>query len=171
MGTEGNNKIPDSKSRYHDLVAAILGSISIILLVTLKMHIGQPAANYPFYKGPTIFPLIVLSIMAISSLPAIYRLIRPNIDSSWNLDNMGWPQKPVITLIILVVFFIFGIIGIGVEVSVFLYLLISYFMLGYRNYRVSLLLPLVYTAILILIFKYFLRIWFPEPLILGFLGV
>lgn len=170
MSTEKRNGTPDPKSRAHDLFCAILGGFAVFLLATFKMHIDTTAVPYPFYKGPAIFPLIVLSVMALSSLPAFYRLAKPPPDASWNVDNRGWPHRPAIILLMLVLFFPIGIIWIGVEASVFLFLIISYYLLGYRNIRINLLVPLIYTAVIVLIFKHLLNIWFPEPLIFSLIG-
>jgi hypothetical protein len=158
------------KSLFHDLFSAILGGGAAFLLVTLKMQIDTTAVPYPFYKGPTIFPFLVLSIIVLSSLPAVYRLGRPKADSSWYLDGKGWPRRPMISLVLLISFFIFGIIAIGVEASVFLFLIISYYLLGYRSAKINLLLPFLYTAVVVLIFKYILHIWFPQPWIFSLFG-
>ena len=163
-------KGPDPKSPIHDLFSAILGGCAAFLLATLKIQIDTTAVPYPFYKGPIIFPFIVLSIMVLSSLPAVYRLVRRAANSSWYLDGKGGPSRPAITLVLLIVFFIFGLIAIGVEASVFLFLIISYYLLGYRSTKINLLLPLFYTAVIVLIFKYILSIWFPQPWIFGLFG-
>lgn len=167
---QNDGKGLNPKSRIHDLFSAILGGCAAFLLATLKVQIDTTAVPYPFYKGPTIFPLIVLSIMVLSSLPAVYRLLRPGAISNWYLDGKGWPRRPAITLVLLISFFILGIIAIGVEASVFLFLIISYYLLGYRSVKVNLLLPLLYTTVLVLIFKYILTIWFPHPWIFSFFG-
>ncbi len=163
-------KGPNSKSPIHDLFSAILGGCAVFLLATLKLQIDTTAVPYPFYKGPVIFPLIVLSLMFLSSLPAFYHLVRPAAESSWYLDGKGWPRRPAITLVLLISFFILGIIAIGVELSVLLFLIISYYLLGYRSIKVNLLLPLLYTGVIVLIFKYILAIWFPRPWIFSFFG-
>lgn len=108
--------------------------------------------------------------MFLSSLPAVYRLVKSTAISSWYLDGKGWPRRPAITTVLLISFFIFGIIAIGVEASVFLFLIISYYLLGYRSIKVNLLLPLLYTAVIVLIFKYILTIWFPRPWIFNLFG-
>ena len=69
MSTEKKKGKPDPKSRVHDLFTVILGGGAAVLLATLKLHIDTTAVPYPFYKGPILFPLIVLSIMVLSCLP------------------------------------------------------------------------------------------------------
>jgi hypothetical protein len=170
MFDQRDRKGLNQKSSIHDLFSAILGGGAAFLLATLKMQIDTTAVPYPFYKGPTIFPFIVLSIMVLSSIPAVCRLVRPEANSSWYVDGKGWPHRPVITLVLLISFFIFGIIAIGVESSVFLFLIISYYIVGFRSAKINLLLPLLYTAAVVLIFKYILHIWFPEPWIFSLFG-
>lgn len=170
MSDQKDRKESNPKSPIHDLFSAILGGGAAFLLATFKTQIDATAVPYPFYKGPTIFPFIVLCTMVLSSLPAIYRLVRTAANSSWYLDGKGWPSRPAITLVLLISFFIFGIIAIGVEASVFLFLIISYYLLGYRSAKINLLLPLLYTAVIVLIFKYILTIWFPQPWIFSLFG-
>ena len=162
---------PDPGSRFHDLLSAALGVFAGILLVTLKLHIDEPAADYPFYKGPTIFPIIVLSVMFVSSLPSLYRIIRPLENSRWRLDGYGWPKKPLIVTFMLVAFFLFGITLIGVETSALAFMVLSFLVLGYRRLGVNLVYPILYTVILVILFKYALKIWFPEPLVFSLFGV
>jgi len=163
MTDQKERKGPDPKSRVHDLFTVILGGGAAVLLVTLKLHIDTTAVPYPFYKGPILFPLIVLSIMVLSCLPSFFRLIKRTSDSDWTLDGEGLPYRPVVILVFLISFFIFGIALIGVEASSFLFLLISCYFLGYRKLKIFILVPLIYTFLIVVIFKYILDIWFPQP--------
>jgi hypothetical protein len=162
---------PNPNSQIHDLLSTILGVFAGMLLVTLNLQIGEPAANYPFYKGPKIFPILVLAVMVVSSLPSLYRLIRTFGRSNWWLDGYGWPVKPAIVTFLLVLFFIFGISWIGMEAAVLFFLILSLLVLGYRQIGIVFIYPLLYTIIIVVLFKYALKIWFPEPLILNLFGV
>jgi hypothetical protein len=170
MSGQERNESEALKSRYHDLFSVILGAFAAMLLLTLRIQIDTTAVPYPFYKGPKIFPLIVLSLMVVSSIPSLLRLIRPAPNSGWWLDGRGWPHRPVSTLVLLVLFFLLGISGIGVEASVLFFLISAYYILGYRELKINLLLPVVYTMVIVIIFKYLLHIWFPEPLIFSLFG-
>lgn len=170
MSHQNDGKGPNPRSRIHDLFSAILGGCAAFLLATLKVQIDITAVPYPFYKGPTIFPLIVLSIMVLSSLPAVYRLLRPGAISNWYLDGKGWPRRPAIAIVLLISFFLIGILSVGVEASVFSFLIVSYYVLGYRSVKINLLLPLLYTVVIVIIFKYVFTIWFPRPWIFGLFG-
>ena len=161
---------PDPKSRVHDLLASGLGIFAMTLLCTFKWHVEKPAADYPFYKGPSIFPMVVLVIMAISSLPSIYRLIRPIEGSSWYLDGYGWPVRPAIVTLLMVLLFIIGIPIIGMEIVVAVFMALVFLILGYRKIGVNIVYPAIYTGIIVILFKYILKIWFPEPQILSLFG-
>jgi hypothetical protein len=161
---------PDPRSRAHDLLSGALGVFAGFLLVSLNWHIDQPAADYPFYKGPKIFPVIVLSLMFIFAIPSIFRLIRPLRDSEWQVDGYGWPKKPSAITLILVAFFLFGIPVIGLEASVFLFMVLAFPILGYRSIGVNVIYPVIYTTIIVFIFKYALKIWFAEPLVNNLFG-
>lgn len=170
MIEDQEEKGPDARSRSHDLFTAVLGGFAAFLLATLKHQIETRASPYPFYKGPVIFPLFVLSVMVLASAPSFYRLLRPAPESSWRIDGEGWPRRPAAIVALLVLFFIFGIPLIGIEMSVLSFLSISIFFLGYRSRWINIALPLLYTAGLVSVFKYMFGVWFPKPLILRLLG-
>jgi hypothetical protein len=159
-----------SKSKIHDALISIFGIFAGYLIVTFKIHVAEPAVNYPFYKGPTIFPLTVLWVMFLSTVPSIYGLIRPAKESSWYIDGKGLPYRPCIFVILLVVFYLYGIFWIGLEISVLAFIGIAVFVLGFRNWKINILLPMVYALILVLIFKKGLGIWFPEPILWSLTG-
>ncbi|MBW1996931.1 MAG: tripartite tricarboxylate transporter TctB family protein [Deltaproteobacteria bacterium] len=159
-----------SRSRFHDLFSTVLGAFAAALLLTLRIQIDTTAVPYPFYKGPKIFPLMILSLMVASSIPPLLRLIRPAPDSEWYLDGRGWPRRPAGTVVLLIVFFLAGISYIGLEASVLLFLVSAYYLLGYRDLKINLLIPITYTLVIVAIFKYLLHIWFPEPLIFSLFG-
>ena len=167
MADKKERKGPNPKSLVHDLFTMILGGGAAVLLATLRLHIDTTAVPYPFYKGPVLFPLIVLSTMVLACLPAFFRLIKRAPGGDLYLDGEGVPYRPAVILVFLISFFIFGIAFIGVETSSFLFLLISSYCLGYRGIKSIILLPLFYTALIVIIFKYIFDIWFPQPWLLG----
>lgn len=167
---QGVSRGPNPDSCIHDLLSIILGVFAAFLLLTLRWQIVEPAVNYPFYKGPYIFPIIVLAVMVIASLPSLYHLIRTVGRANWRLDGYGWPIKPAIVTCMLVLFFLFGISWIGLEISVFGFMFLSLLLLGYRRGLFIIFYPLLYTVIMVFIFRYLLKIWFPEPSILNFFG-
>ena len=161
---------PDPNSKVHDLLTSAIGVFAAVLLATLNLNIPEPAANYPFFKGPRIFPILVLSVMALSALPSLFKLIKSSGRGGWRLDGYGPPYRPAVVTLMLVVFFQFGLDWIGLEVSVFLFMALSFWFLGYRRLGVNLIYPLIYTAIVLVLFKYVLDIWFAQPLVLELVG-
>lgn len=157
---------PAQKSSYHDLFMAILGGFAIFLLISIPISIEEPAADYPFYKGPAIFPIIILSVMCLSALPSFYRLLlKIKSREQWHLDGKGFPTLPVKIFLLLIVVFLSGFICIGLELACFLFFLVAMIFIGYRTWWKLILYPGLYTVFIVILFKYLLDIYFPEPLI------
>ena len=150
-------------SRVHDLFAAVLGAFAAICLITSPWNVDTEGPD-PFYKGPLIFPIMVLAMMIIASLPACKRLFFPADGSSWQLDGNGYPKKTLFVLGLLIAMLV-GLNLIGLEVSAFAFLSISLYLLGHRGTLKLIVLPLVMTGLIVLIFKHFLDVFFPTPLI------
>jgi len=161
-------KHTNPKSRVHDLFMSIIGIFAALLLFNLNNVIDTKGVAYPFYKGPEIFPIFVLSIMFIFSLPAIRRLLFSPHDKNWYLDGKGTPYKPMMILPLLAGFFLIGFIYVGLELSVFLFLFIALYILKQRSLFKLLVIPAIYTIVIVYLFKYALNIYFPTPLIFNF---
>ncbi|RLB92777.1 MAG: hypothetical protein DRH26_05490 [Deltaproteobacteria bacterium] len=151
-------------SRAHDLLGSIFGVFALSMLITSPWQVDTSGPD-PFYKGPLIFPLIVFCLMLAGSLPSLWRLFRPSEKSSWYLDGQGKPFKTMVILGLLIIY-LAGIIFIGLEVSTWLFLLIALKLVNQDSILKLTLIPVLVTLILFVIFKYFLDIWFPEPLIM-----
>lgn len=161
-------KQANPKSKVHDLLMTIIGVFAVILLFNLNSAIDTKGVVYPFYKGPKIFPIFVLSTMFIFTLPAMRRLLFPPPDNTWYLDGKSIPYRPMMVFPLLVGFFLIGFIYIGLELSVFLFLFISLYILKHRSLFELLVIPAVYTIVIVYLFKYVLNIYFPNPLMLNF---
>lgn len=153
----------DNQSRVHDLFAAVLGAFAAFCLITSPWNVDTEGPD-PFYKGPLIFPIIVLSMMILASLPACKRLFSPAAGSSWQLDGEGYPKKTLFVLGLLIAM-LAGLNLIGLEVCAFAFLCASLYLLGHRGPMKLIVLPLVMTGLIVLVFKYFLGVFFPTPLI------
>jgi hypothetical protein len=158
---------PKKHSRVNDLFSAFLGAFAAFALITSPWNVDTEGPD-PFYKGPLIFPIIVLSMMIMASLPAWVRLISPPADSSWRLDGKGFPKKTLVVLALLIAL-LAGLSLIGLELSSWLFLSITIYYLGHRGALKLILLPLVMTGLIVLIFKYFLGVFFPTPMIVDWL--
>jgi hypothetical protein len=62
-----------------------------------------------------------------------------------------------------------GLNLIGLEISALAFLSVSLYILGHRGIIKLIVLPLVMTGLIVLIFKYFLDVFFPTPLIVEWL--
>ena len=155
-----------TSSRVHDLFGAVLGGFALIMLVVSPWQIDT-SGPYPFYKGPLIFPLMVCCLMLAGSLPSLWRLFRPGLNTAWYLDGKGKPVKNILILGLLILY-LAGIMTLGLEFSTWLFLMISLKLVKQDSVLKLTCIPLGVTLILYLVFKVFLDVWFPEPLIMGF---
>jgi hypothetical protein len=153
----------ENHSRVHDLFSAFLGAFAALSLITSPWNVDTEGPD-PFYKGPLIFPVMVLSMMIFASLPACMRLFSPTAGSSWHLDGEGYPKTTLVVLGLLI-----GMLAslnlVGLEVSALAFLSISLYVLGHRGPLKLVVLPLVITGLIVLIFKHFLGVFFTTPLI------
>ena len=154
-------------SRVNDLFSALLGAFAAFCFITSPWNVDTEGPD-PFYKGPLIFPIMVLSLMVLASLPAWVRLLSPPRISSWQLDGEGFPKKTLVVLGLLIAMLVsLGLIGL--EVSAWLFLSITLYYLGHRGAFKLLVLPLVITGLIVLVFKHFLGVFFPTPLVVEWL--
>ena len=145
----------------NDLLSALLGALGLGLLISTHWEIDT-SVPYPFYKGPLIFPLIVLCLMVLASLPAAWRMIHPRQDASWIVDGRGAPVKPAV-LLGMMLFFVLGLRAFGLEVSAFLFTAAALYYLDYRGPWRCIGIPLLCAVVLSLLFKHALDIYFPKP--------
>jgi len=157
------NQETKAQSRVHDLLSASLGAFAAFCLITSPWNVDTEGPD-PFYKGPLIFPIMVLSMMVLAALPACRRLFSPADGSSWRLDGGGYPRKTLMVLGLLIAM-LAGLNLIGLEVCALAFLSVSLYILGHRGPFKLIVLPLVMTGLIVLIFKHFLGVFFPTPLI------
>lgn len=157
------SKTTHNQSRVHDLFSSLLGAFAAFCLITSPWNVDTEGPD-PFYKGPLIFPIMVLSMMVVASLPACRRMISPPAGSSWRLDGEGYPGKTFVVLILLIAMLI-SLNLIGLEVSAVAFLGVSLYVLGHRSPVKLIVLPLIMTGLIVLIFKHFLGVFFPTPLL------
>jgi len=149
------------RSRIEDLVRAILGICAAGILISSPWNVDTSGPE-PFYKGPLIFPIIALGIMVLASLPSIWRLLRSTAEVPWALGKYSIPYKTGLILLLLIAFLV-AIPWLGLELSSLIFLGVSLKVLGYRSPIKGILLPLLMTALLWLVFKQLLGVFFPIP--------
>ncbi len=152
-----------SLSRVHDLFGALLGLFALVMLVTISWQVDTSGPD-PFYKGPMIFPLIALSLMVLGSIPALWHMVKPIVDSAWFLDGEGIPYQTIVVTGMLSIYPV-GIKYLGLEISTWLFLFFALRVVKQNSLLKLTIIPTVITAILFFTFKSFLDIWFPTPLL------
>jgi len=159
---------PQQHSRVHDLLAAALGGVAALFLVTSPWNVDTEGPD-PFYKGPLIFPLIVLAMMTLASVPAWVRLLRPPRESAWHLDGRGYALKTLVVLGLLIAALV-ALDLVGLAASCLGFLVLSLYYLGERGWLRLVVLPAVMTGLIVVLFKVVLGVFFPTPLIVDWLG-
>lgn len=154
-----------SSSRVHDLLGSALGVFALVMLLLSPWQVDRSGPD-PFYKGPLLFPLITLCLMLAGSVPSIIRMVRPG-KTQWYLDGHGKPFRAARVLGCLILY-LGGLIFAGLEIATFVFLLAALKLVGQDTLVKLSVIPLLVTVILVVIFKYFLAIWFPEPLVMQF---
>ncbi|MFH1155163.1 MAG: tripartite tricarboxylate transporter TctB family protein [Pseudomonadota bacterium] len=152
------------QSRVHDLLGALMGLFALGMLVTSPWQVDTSGPE-PFYKGPLIFPMVAFCLMVCGALPSFLRLVRPPEMASWYLDGKGIHGR-TLGIAGLLVGYMAGLVWMGLEVSTWLFLMITLPMVGHGSKAKLTLIPLGVALVLYVMFKWLLDIWFPQPLLL-----
>ena len=158
----------ETHSRVHDLFGAFLGAVAAGILISSPWQVDTSGPD-PFYKGPLIYPLIVLGLIILASLPSAWRLVKAPENAGWELDGAGFPLKPLVILFFLIAF-LYGLVILGLRISCMLFIGTSLYYLGQRRPVVLVLVPIIMTGLIYVLFRFFLDIWFPTPLVLDWFG-
>ncbi len=158
-----------SESRLQDLLQVLLGMFCFFMLCISPWQIDLDVP-YPFYKGPLIVPLIILSMGTLACLPACLRLLKPAKNASWQLDGKGFPKTPCI-LFVLGILFIISIYYCGLEISTLVFLCIMLRVLNVTNIYILFGIPLFFTFLFWFVFKFMLDLYFPTPELFYLLGI
>lgn len=171
------SKKPSHNTLVHDLAAVVMGLFALAMIVSSPWQVDTTGPD-PFYKGPLIFPLMVLALMVAGALPSMIRVAKAlpaffekeGRKQALYLDGEGLPERPAVMVGMLIAY-IWALVFFGLEVSTFLFLVAALKYLKQDTPLKLALIPILVTAILYVVFKFFLDTWFPEPLILSFLGI
>lgn len=145
---------------------------AIISLGALLLFAGSPwlvdqSGPSPFYKGPAIFPMIVLGMVALAGLPAWWRIL-----DAWrhyelgSIDTGSFGISTAFRVVPLMCLFPFGLLLAGPETATFVFAGTGLLLAGYRRIGTVLTVCVALTVAIHLIFRQALDIWFPEPVIL-----
>lgn len=151
----------------HDVLTAGIGLAAFVLFV-LSPWLVDTSGPDPFYKGPLIFPMIVLAMTALAALPSALRIVRGPRARLFRVDGHGFPRRAAL-LFLLLCLFPLGIGVVGVQASTFIFVMAGLLAVGRPPVQVFLIAVLMTIAIH-LVFRSFLDIWFPAPSILMLVG-
>lgn len=158
----------DGRPRAHDVLAAVLGLAAVALLAGSPWLVDRSGPE-PFYKGPLIFPLIALAIMAAGAVPAAIRLFMARAEAGVPLDGRGFPWTAA-RLFVLMCCFPFALAFIGLEASTFLFAAAGLSLIGHGRPLVAVGIAACMTAVIHVTFKLVLDVWFPAPAILDLIA-
>lgn len=151
----------------HDALAAAIGGLALFLLAFSPWLVDRTGPE-PFYKGPLIFPMMVLAMIVAGAAPSIWRIAAKRPDRPLRVDGNGFPLRGGL-LFTLMCFYPPAIAAVGLEAATFLALLLGLLIAG-RGPLQSLGVALSLTALAWLAIKVFLDIWFPQPWLLSMIG-
>ncbi|MEO1102711.1 MAG: tripartite tricarboxylate transporter TctB family protein [Pseudomonadota bacterium] len=146
-----------------DTLAAILGVLAAGLLVAAPSLVDTSGPD-PFYKGPLIFPMLTLGLIAAAAVPAVVRIVRRRGRALFALDGAGLPVRGAVLFLLACAFPVaVGAVGIFLATAGFCAMGLTVTRRSWREVMaVSVLLPLAVYAVFVLI----LDVWFPSPWLL-----
>lgn len=146
-----------------DLLAAAIGLAALALLIGSPWLVDRDGPD-PFYKGPLIFPVLVLALTVAAALPAQIRILRGgrrSLRDRLHLDGAGFPRQGA-ALFALMCLFPLAIGAVGLDIASALALLAGLKLTG-RGWVQSVAVAAVLTLVIHLAFVTALDIWFPQP--------
>ncbi len=148
----------------HDLLAAAIGLAALALLIGSPWLVDRDGPD-PFYKGPLIFPMLVLTLTFAASVPMFLRLargpLRGPVRGLLHVDGGGFPRQGA-GLFGLMCLFPLAIGAVGLDVASVIVLLAGLKLTG-RGWVQSVIVAAVLSVVVHLAFVTALDIWFPKP--------
>jgi hypothetical protein len=151
----------------HDLLAAVTGCVALALFVFSPWLVDRSGPD-PFYKGPLIFPMMVLAMIVASAIPSAWRLAVRRPPRPFHVDGGGFPVRGAAQFI-LMCFYPPAIAAVGLEMATFAVVFLG-LLLNRRGMLQSLLVAASLASLSWLAFRAFLDIWFPQPWLLSMTG-
>lgn len=144
----------------HDTLALVVGGTALVLLL-LSPWLVDRSGPEPFYKGPLIFPVMVLATIVAGALPAMVRTARNPPRSPFHFDGAGFPARGA-ALFVLMCFYPVAISAAGLEIATFAAIFLGLLVTGRKPVH-SAIIAAGMTILTYLAFKQSLDIWFPQP--------
>lgn len=140
-----------------DAALSVIGLVALVLLVLSPMLVDRSGPD-PYYKGPLIYPQIVLSLIVLAALAPAWRSLRaPRGFRNWQ----GMPRRSLGVFAIMCLYPI-GISAIGLAAASFIAIFAGLVTAGRRK-REALIIAMIFAAVLWGLFRGVLDIWFPSP--------
>lgn len=152
----------------HDALAAAIGCVALFLFAFSPWLVDRSGPE-PFYKGPLIFPMMVLAMIVAGAIPSIWRIAATRPAGPLRVDGKGFPLRGAF-LFATMCLYPSTIAAIGLEAATFLALLLG-MLIGGRSLLQSLGIAVLLTALAWIAVRAFLDLWFPQPWLLSTIGV
>jgi hypothetical protein len=161
MAKEGEEQpaVAENDPPGHDLLAAAIGGAALFLLA-LSPWLVDLSGPEPFYKGPLIFPMMVLAMIVAGAVPSICRAALSSRDHL-HVDGSGFPARGA-TQFALMCLYPSAISAAGLEIATFTVIFLG-LLLNRRGLLQSAIIAAVLAMLVWLAFIAFLDIWFPQP--------
>lgn len=160
MGEEREKSVSSvADAPGQDVLGGNIG-LGALLLLVLSPWLVDTAGPDPFYKGPLIFPLISLAVIAAGALPCMIRIIRRR-RIALRTDGHGFPRRAA-ALFLLMCLFPVAISAIGLQLATVL-ITFAGLLLVRRRIGEAAAIAAGLTLAVHLAFRSFLDIWFAEP--------
>jgi len=157
--------MPQDNRAHQDALGAFLGLFCAVMLAVSPWQIDLDVP-YPFYKGPLLMPLLVLSMGVLASLPSWNRLIR---NRKKDVLHLSVPRKPLCMLAVAALYPL-GIKTVGLEAATIIVLGTELFLAGLRDIKIAALVTAGVTVLFWIVFRRLLDVYFPEPLLFSLMG-
>jgi hypothetical protein len=154
--------------RSQDAVASVIGVAALGLLIGSPWLVDTAGPD-PFYKGPLIYPMLVLGLTLAGALPAVWRLGLALLNGERPDLRLRMAARTALVFVALCGF-PFAIAFAGLQLATFSFALLGLWLAGFRRPLASLVIAAGLTLVVHLAFIEFLDIWFPAPDLFELLG-
>ncbi len=157
--------MPQDNRAHQDALGAFLGLFCAVMLAVSPWQIDLDVP-YPFYKGPLLMPLLVLSMGVLASLPSWRRLL---LNGKKGSLHVSVPRK-ALGMLAVAALYPLGIKTVGLEAATIIVLGTELFLAGLRDIKIAALVTAGVTVLFWIVFRRLLDVYFPEPLLFSLMG-
>jgi len=173
QGQAGGARPPDTDQaiRGQRLLALVLTSLvgvgAIVMFMLAPSLITDYRAGTPFFESPAFVPRFALVLVAVCAIVHVVRVARgASLDAGEELDDEDAKRHVVLLGIVLFAGYVLLVPRIGYALSTVVFVAAAG-ALAAIGLRRSLVLAVLLGAAAFLLFVLGLKVWFPEPSLLG----